>query len=65
MMTSGNAMHVTDQDALIVVDPQNDFCPGGSLAVPAGDEVFPVINRAMPCFRHVLATQDWHAPEHR
>jgi nicotinamidase/pyrazinamidase len=65
MRTVGDAIPVTGQDALIVVDPQNDFCPGGSLGVPRGDEVFPVINRAMPRFRHIFATQDWHPPEHR
>jgi nicotinamidase/pyrazinamidase len=58
-------IRVTEQDALIVVDPQNDFCPGGSLAVPDGDAVFPIVNRSIPRFRHVLATQDWHPPEHR
>lgn len=47
------------------MDPQNDFCPGGSLAVPCGDEVFDPINEAIPRFRHVLATMDWHPPDHR
>ena len=65
MQSTGDAIHITEQDALIVVDPQNDFCPGGSLAVPHGDDVFPIVNRIMPRFRHVLATQDWHPPEHR
>jgi nicotinamidase/pyrazinamidase len=65
MQTVDNPIEITERDALIVVDPQNDFCPGGSLAVPHGDEVFTVVNRAMPRFRHVLATQDWHPPEHR
>ncbi|MGB9688986.1 bifunctional nicotinamidase/pyrazinamidase [Thermogutta sp.] len=51
-------------DALIVVDVQNDFCPGGALPVPRGDEVVPVINRVMPLFRLVVATQDWHPAEH-
>jgi nicotinamidase/pyrazinamidase len=60
-----SSLTVTQRDALIVVDPQNDFCPGGSLAVPQGDEVFGPINRALPKFRHVFATQDWHPPEHR
>ena len=46
--------------ALIVVDVQNDFCPGGSLAVPGGDEVVPVINRMMNQFDVVAATRDWH-----
>jgi nicotinamidase/pyrazinamidase len=58
-------LHLGERDAFIVVDPQNDFCPGGSLPVPRGDEVFGPINRALPKFRHVLATQDWHPPEHR
>jgi nicotinamidase/pyrazinamidase len=57
-------MNVTDTDALIVVDVQNDFCPGGALAVPGGDEVVPVINNLMPRFEHVLATQDFHPPGH-
>ncbi|MBI4213455.1 MAG: nicotinamidase [Chloroflexi bacterium] len=56
---------VADHDALIVVDPQNDFCPGGSLAVPGGDEIFGAVNAVMPRFRHVIATQDWHPPEHK
>ncbi|MGH2760825.1 MAG: nicotinamidase [Actinomycetota bacterium] len=57
-------MKVSDTDALIVVDVQNDFCPGGALAVPEGDDVVPVINRLMPLFRHVIATQDFHPPGH-
>ncbi len=55
-------------DALIVVDVQKDFLPGGSLAVPHGDEVVPVLNRYMEIFRSrglpVFATRDWHPPEH-
>ena len=50
--------------ALIIVDVQNDFCPGGALAVPEGDEVVPVANRLMPRFDPVVATQDWHPPDH-
>lgn len=57
-------MKVADTDALIVVDVQNDFCPGGALAVPDGDEVVPVINDLMPRFRHVIATQDFHPRGH-
>ncbi len=53
-----------EQDALIVVDVQNDFCPGGSLAVPDGDAVVPLINRLASTFRHVLLTQDWHPADH-
>jgi len=51
-------------EALIIVDIQNDFLPGGALAVPDGDEVVPVANRLMPEFDLVLATQDWHPPDH-
>jgi len=50
--------------ALIVVDIQNDFLPGGALAVPQGDEVVAVANALMPVFRRVVATQDWHPPGH-
>jgi nicotinamidase/pyrazinamidase len=49
---------------LILVDIQNDFCPGGSLAVPLGDEVVSIANRIQPCFDLVVATQDWHPAEH-
>ena len=48
----------------MVVDVQNDFCPGGALAVPGGDEVIPVIHRIAPLFEHVVLTQDWHSPHH-
>jgi nicotinamidase/pyrazinamidase len=51
-------------DALIVVDVQNGFMPGGALAVPRGDEVVPVINRLARRFRWVVLTQDWHTPKH-
>lgn len=50
--------------ALILVDIQNDFCPGGALAVPSGDEVVPVANRLSPAFELVVATQDWHPADH-
>ena len=49
---------------LIVIDVQNDFCPGGALAVNGGDEVVPVINRLMGQFDHVVLTQDWHPADH-
>ena len=51
-------------DALILVDIQNDFLPGGALAVPEGDEVVPVANRLQEGFDLVVATQDWHPPNH-
>lgn len=50
--------------ALILVDIQNDFLPGGSLAVPSGDEVIPIANRAAQDFDLVVATQDWHPSQH-
>jgi len=51
-------------DLLLVVDVQNDFCAGGALAVPGGDEVVARINRLATAFAHVLLTQDWHPPGH-
>jgi nicotinamidase/pyrazinamidase len=55
---------VGDQDVLIVVDIQNDFCPGGALSVPRGHEVVPRVNRLAERFTHVVLTQDWHPPDH-
>ncbi|MCA1489315.1 bifunctional nicotinamidase/pyrazinamidase [Sinorhizobium alkalisoli] len=52
------------EDALIVIDMQNDFCPGGALAVEGGDEIVPVVNRLIERARHVILTQDWHPPGH-
>jgi nicotinamidase/pyrazinamidase len=50
--------------ALLVIDVQNDFCPGGALAVPGGDEIVPGINALMDDFDAVILTQDWHPPGH-
>jgi nicotinamidase/pyrazinamidase len=50
--------------ALIIVDVQNDFCPGGALPVPKGDTVVPVINGISPKFDKVVVTQDWHPEDH-
>jgi nicotinamidase/pyrazinamidase len=55
---------ITDRDVLLVVDVQNDFCPGGALAVPRGYEVVPSINRLAQQFKHVVLTQDWHPAGH-
>ncbi|KYH41228.1 MAG: hypothetical protein AYL31_004880 [Candidatus Bathyarchaeota archaeon B26-1] len=56
-------------DALIVVDVQRDFCPGGALPVPRGDEVIPVLNEYLERFRRagaaIYATRDWHPPNHK
>ena len=54
-----------DDAALVLVDVQNDFCPGGALAVPDGDAVVPVINRIASRFAARILTQDWHPPGHR
>jgi nicotinamidase/pyrazinamidase len=61
---TGGPVRVRPTDALLVVDVQNDFCPGGALAVAEGDRVVPVINRLAPRFRNVLLTQDWHPRGH-
>ena len=53
-----------DRDILIIVDVQNDFCPGGALAVPQGDEIVPAVNRLAAEFAHVVLTQDWHPRGH-
>ena len=58
-------MRLTAQDLLLVVDMQNDFCPGGQLAVAGGDEIIPVIHRIAPFFEHIVLTQDWHPPNHQ
>jgi len=55
---------LTDRDILLVVDVQNDFLPGGALAVPGGDVIVPVINRLAPQFAHVALAQDWHVAGH-
>jgi nicotinamidase/pyrazinamidase len=54
----------TERDVLLVVDVQNDFCPGGRLAVPRGDEIVPLVNRLAGRFANVVLTQDWHPPGH-
>ncbi len=50
--------------ALIIVDIQNDFLPGGALAVSHGDKIIPIVNRLIPKFELVIATQDWHPANH-
>ncbi|MDO5103484.1 MAG: bifunctional nicotinamidase/pyrazinamidase [Lautropia sp.] len=52
------------ETALLVVDVQNGFMPGGGLPVPEGDAVVPVINRLAPVFENVVLTQDWHPADH-
>ncbi|MEP0005270.1 MAG: bifunctional nicotinamidase/pyrazinamidase [Balneola sp.] len=50
--------------ALLIIDVQNDFCPGGKLAVPDGDDVVAPINKLSPFFENVIQTQDWHPNNH-
>jgi nicotinamidase/pyrazinamidase len=61
---SGATVLTGARDALIVVDVQRDFCPGGALPVPCGDEVIPVINSIIPFFGRWIYTRDWHSPNH-
>jgi nicotinamidase/pyrazinamidase len=57
-------MQINPDDVLLIIDVQNDFCPGGALAVADGDAVVPVINRIAQRYEHVVLTQDWHPPGH-
>jgi nicotinamidase/pyrazinamidase len=59
-----DGMQLLPNDTLLVIDLQNDFCPGGALAVEGGDEIVPVINSLGQKFAHILLTQDWHPPAH-
>src|SRR5512143_1906516 len=55
---------LTARDILLVVDVQNDFLPGGALAVPDGDAIVPIVNRLARRYAHVILTQDWHVAGH-
>ena len=57
-------MKVTSAEVLLVIDVQNDFCPGGALAVANGDSVIEPIHRVAQRFEHIILTQDWHTPHH-
>ena len=57
-------MRLAATDVLIVVDVQNDFCPGGQLPVPEGDQIIAPIHRIAPHFAHIVLTQDWHPANH-
>jgi nicotinamidase/pyrazinamidase len=57
-------MRPGDNDLLLIIDVQNDFCPGGALAVADGDAVVPIVNRLAERFAHVALTQDWHPSGH-
>jgi len=66
--TRAEAIKVSDKTALIIVDVQNDFCPGGALAVSDGDRVVPVLNKYIRIFQvhhaPIVATRDWHPRDH-
>jgi nicotinamidase/pyrazinamidase len=55
---------MANDTALVVIDVQNDFCPGGVLVVERGDEVVPLINHLIASYEHVVLTQDWHPADH-
>ena len=57
-------MKINSSDVLIVIDVQNDFCPGGALGVADGDAVIAPILRVAERFEHIVLTQDWHTPDH-
>lgn len=57
-------MRLSTQDVLLVVDVQNDFCPGGQLAVAGGDSIIEPIHRIASRFEHIVLTQDWHPANH-
>ncbi len=57
-------MSLTERDVLLVVDIQNDFLPGGALAVPGGDAIVPIVNALARRFPHTALAQDWHVPGH-
>jgi nicotinamidase/pyrazinamidase len=60
----GEPMEIASHDVLLVIDVQNDFCPGGTLAVADGDAVIDPIHRLAAKFEHIVLTQDWHTPHH-
>jgi nicotinamidase/pyrazinamidase len=57
-------MQISPQSVLLVIDVQNDFCPGGALAVACGDQVIAPILKIAPLFQHIVLTQDWHPADH-
>ncbi len=64
LLGKGDSMRIDAHDVLIVIDVQNDFCPGGALAVADGDAVIASIHRVAPLFKHIGLTQDWHPAGH-
>jgi nicotinamidase/pyrazinamidase len=64
LLLKSMVISVRPTDALLVIDVQNDFMPGGALAIPDGDAIVPLINSLAKKFDHVLLTQDWHPTQH-
>jgi nicotinamidase/pyrazinamidase len=64
MSATGSYVAPNGGDVFVVIDLQNDFVPGGALAVAEGDLIVPLINRLAARFAHVVVTQDWHPPRH-
>ena len=64
-MPVSDAVAIREDDVLLIIDVQRDFCPGGRLAISEGDAVVPLINGIAPHFEHVILTQDWHSPRHQ
>jgi nicotinamidase/pyrazinamidase len=62
--STAEKMQIRNDDVLLIIDVQNDFCPGGALAVGDGDAVVPVVNRLAERFDHLVLTQDWHPTGH-
>ncbi|MCK5385006.1 MAG: bifunctional nicotinamidase/pyrazinamidase [Alphaproteobacteria bacterium] len=60
-----NSFKAPPDSALIIVDVQNDFCPGGNMAVTDGDKIIPLINAIKPSFSLCVFTQDWHQVDHK
>jgi nicotinamidase/pyrazinamidase len=58
------SLQLEPTDALLIIDVQNDFCPGGTLAVNEGDAIIPAINQLARKFDHIILTQDWHPTQH-
>lgn len=64
-MTQQTKWKAPKNTALVIVDVQNDFCTGGNLAVPNGEDIIPTINALRECFDTVVQTQDWHPKKHQ
>lgn len=62
---TGQKIDINNDDALVIIDVQNDFCPNGALAVPNGSNIIAAINKTMSIFNHIILSQDWHPSNHK